>query len=314
MVIALKPNNDGHFLSFSRKLFLSVISLFLVFAGCFIAYQYQREKEYKVELLDTQLQDYNERLQQELRSTPDSLWSAALDKYITKGSHKNLRVTIINLHGDVLYDSYNETFQEAFSNHINRQEIQKALKDGKGYDLRRTSETTGIPYFYSATLYPDYIIRSALPYNVNLINSLAADPHYLWFTAIVTLLLIFVFYKFTSKLGTAINHLREFAKRADKNEPVEPIYNPPFRTTNLARFPSTSYRYTDVCAKQKKRCTSNVKSSSPTCKPLAKDWECSPKTRRKFLSTTFSPNTATSFPTLTCRPQKRYSPSVSSRR
>ena len=51
MVIASKPNNDRHFLSFSRKLFLSVISLFLVFAACFIAYQYQREKEYKVELL-----------------------------------------------------------------------------------------------------------------------------------------------------------------------------------------------------------------------------------------------------------------------
>ena len=77
MVIASKPNNDRHFLSFSRKLFLSVISLFLVFAACFIAYQYQREKEYKVELLDTQLQDYNERLQQELRSIPDSLWTVS---------------------------------------------------------------------------------------------------------------------------------------------------------------------------------------------------------------------------------------------
>ena len=221
MVIASKPNNDRHFLSFSRKLFLSVISLFLVFAACFIAYQYQREKEYKVELLDTQLQDYNERLQQELRSIPDSLWTSTLNRYIAKGSYRDLRVTIVNLQGRVLYDSYNETSQEAFSNHINRQEVQKALKNGKGYDLRRTSETTGIPYFYSATLYPQYIIRSALPYDVNLVNSLAADPHYLWFTAIVTLLLIFVFYKFTSKLGTAINHLREFAKRADKNEPVE---------------------------------------------------------------------------------------------
>ncbi len=221
MVIASKPNNDRHFLSFSRKLFLSVISLFLVFAACFIAYQYQREKEYKVELLDTQLQDYNERLQQELRSIPDSLWTSTLNRYIAKGSYRDLRVTIVNLQGRVLYDSYNETSQEAFSNHIDRQEVQKALKNGKGYDLRRTSETTGIPYFYSATLYPQYIIRSALPYDVNLVNSLAADPHYLWFTAIVTLLLIFVFYKFTSKLGTAINHLREFAKRADKNEPVE---------------------------------------------------------------------------------------------
>jgi len=45
------PVTQKHFLSFSRKLFLSVISLFLVFAVCFIAYQYQREREYKVELL-----------------------------------------------------------------------------------------------------------------------------------------------------------------------------------------------------------------------------------------------------------------------
>ena len=131
MDIVSKPNNDRHVLSFSRKLFLSVISLFLVFAVCFIAYQYQREKEYKVELLDTQLQDYNERLQQELRSTPDSLWTSVLNQYIVKGSNKDLRVTIVNLHGDVLYDSYNETSQEVFKNHINRQEIQKALNNGK---------------------------------------------------------------------------------------------------------------------------------------------------------------------------------------
>ncbi len=221
MDTALKPNKNRHFLSFSRKLFLSVISLFLAFAACFIAYQYQREKEYKVELLNTQLQDYNERLQQELRNTPDSLRNSVLDNYISKYVSQDLRVTIVNLYGDVIYDSYNKNPQERFKNHINRQEIQKALKDGKGYDLRRTSETTGIPYFYSATLYKDYIIRSALPYNVNLMNSLAADSHYIWFTIIVTLLLFFIFYKFTSKLGTAINHLREFAKRADKNEPVE---------------------------------------------------------------------------------------------
>ena len=81
MDIVSKPNNDRHVLSFIRKLFLSVISLFLVFAVCFISYQYQREKEYKVELLDTQLQANNERLQQELRCTPDSLCTSVLNQY-----------------------------------------------------------------------------------------------------------------------------------------------------------------------------------------------------------------------------------------
>lgn len=223
MAIASKPNDGIPFLSFSRKLFLSVISLFMVFATCFIAYQYWREKAYKAELLDTRLQNYNERLQQELRNTPDSLRTATLNRYIAQSpdTYRGIRVTIVDLQGNVLYDSYAPDFRDAPGSHLNRREIRKALKTGKGYDLRRTSETTDIPYFYSATRYPRHIVRSALPYDVNLINSLAADRRYLWFTLTVTLLLIFVFYSFTSRLGTAINHLREFAKRADRNEPVE---------------------------------------------------------------------------------------------
>ena len=218
MDTASKLNNTTHFLSFSRRLFLSVISLFLVFAGCFLAYQYQREKEYKVDLLDIQLQDYNERLHQELARIPDSLWNTTLERYLQKYIKQDLRITVVNVQGDVLYDSYEN---QKLGNHINRPEVQKALAEGKGYDVRRTSETTGVPYFYSATLYEGYIIRSALPYDLNLVRHLAADQHYIWFTLIVSLLLIFIFYKFTSKLGTAINQLREFAKRADKNEPVE---------------------------------------------------------------------------------------------
>ena len=218
MDTASKLNNTTHFLSFSRKLFLSVISLFLVFAGCFLAYQYQREKEYKIDLLDIQLQDYNERLHQELAHIPDSLWNTTLERYLQKYIKQDLRITVVDVQGDVLYDSFEN---QKLGNHINRPEVQKALAEGKGYDVRRTSETTGVPYFYSATLYEGYIIRSALPYDLNLVRHLAADQHYIWFTLIVSLLLIFIFYKFTSKLGTAINQLREFAKRADKNEPVE---------------------------------------------------------------------------------------------
>lgn len=220
MVIASKPNKEKHFLSFSRRLFLSVISLFIVFAACFIAYQYQREKEFKVELLDMQLQDYNERLHQEMRHYPDSTWTTMLSSYITKYVDDDLRVTVVDLRGNVLYDTSREESYE-LNNHLMRPEVQKALEEGKGYDLRRTSETTGKTYFYSATAYEDCIIRSALPYNINLMKNLSADPHYIWFTIIVSLMLIFIFYKFTAKLGSAINHLREFAKRADKNEPID---------------------------------------------------------------------------------------------
>ena len=219
MDTVLKPNKDRHLFSFSRKLFLSVISLFLAFAACFIVYQYQREKEYKIELLNLQLQDYNERLHLRMYQLPDSQWKPILDKYIAQNVNKDLRVTITDLYGAVLFDNYSH--QMKLENHLSRPEVQQALKNGKGYDVRRTSETTGVSYFYSATVYNDYIIRSALPYDINLMKNLAVDPNYLWFTAVISLLLISIFYKFTSKLGTAINQLREFAKRADKNEPID---------------------------------------------------------------------------------------------
>lgn len=212
------PVTQRHFLSFSRKLFLSVISLFLVFVVCFIAYQYQREREYKVELLNTKLQDYNSRLYEQLDEQP--LDTGIINAYIHHHNLDDLRVTLISPDGNVIYDSY-PNHSERIENHLNRPEVQKAMKHGNGYDVRRTSETTGVPYFYSATRYKDYILRSALPYNVSLANNLQADSHYLWFTTIVTLLLIVIFYKFTNKLGTSISQLREFAMRADRNEPIE---------------------------------------------------------------------------------------------
>lgn len=212
------PVSQKHFLSFSRKLFLSVISLFLVFAICFMAYQYQREKEYKIEVLHTQLQDYNARLHEKLDTAAHS--KELLAEYIREHAMKDLRVTVIELNGDVVFDNYKPDYNQLV-NHLNRTEVKKALRNGSGFDVRRTSETTGLPYFYSASLFENYIVRSALPYNVSLINNLKADPHYIWFTAIITLLLIMIFYKFTKKLGTSISQLREFAMRADRNEPIE---------------------------------------------------------------------------------------------
>lgn len=227
------PVTQKHFLSFSRKLFLSVISLFLVFAACFLAYQYQREKEYKIELLHTQLQDYNNRLYEKLRHRPEA--GKALTNDLLPDNPEDLRVTVTDRKGDVLFDSYQSQYEQ-LGNHLDRKEIQKALKNGAGFDVRRTSETTGMPYFYSATSYPDLIIRSALPYNVSLINNLKADPHYIWFTVIVTSLLIIIFHTFTNKLGTSITQLREFAMQADRNEPIEMAIHSAFPHNELGEI------------------------------------------------------------------------------
>lgn len=216
----MKPNSKPHLFSFSRKLFLSVISLFMVFALCFMGYQYQREKVYKIEQLNLRLQSHNRQLASVLGITPDSAIYNKVSDYLALLPDEKPRITIITLHGEVLYDSDSPNLQQV-GNHANRPEILKAIKTGEGYDVRRTSETIGKPYFYSATRYEAFIVRSALPYDINLKEMLSADPHYLWFTLFVSLILIIIFYTFTQKLGTSINQLREFAQRADRNEPIE---------------------------------------------------------------------------------------------
>ncbi len=209
-------------LPFSQRLFLSVIFLFLGYAVCFMLFQYKREKAYKIELLNTQLQNYNNQLCDFLADhhgvNPDSMQS-----YVTTHMMPNLRVTLIDPSGKVVYDNTNANWK-SFANHSSRKEVQDALMYGSGYSISRQSESIqGEEYFYSARYYPPYriIIRSALPYNLSLAEHLQADSGYLWFALIICLVLIFIFYRFTRKLGKSITKLQQFAMKADRNEPID---------------------------------------------------------------------------------------------
>ena len=123
-------------LTFSRKLFLSVITLFVAFAACFMLFQYQREKSYKTELLNTQLQNYNEQLYSYMA---DAGSLDSLKNYIMTHMIPNLRVTIITPEGKVIFDSTDKNLDE-FQNHSSRKEVQDALMYGSGYAINRFSD------------------------------------------------------------------------------------------------------------------------------------------------------------------------------
>ena len=209
-------------LPFSQRLFLSVIFLFLGYAVCFMLFQYKREKAYKIELLNTQLQNYNNQLCDFL-ADHHGVNSDSMQSYVTTHMMPNLRVTLIEPSGKVVYDNTNANWK-SFANHSSRKEVQDALMYGSGYSISRQSESIqGEEYFYSARYYPPYriIIRSALPYNLSLAEHLQADSGYLWFALIICLVLIFIFYRFTRKLGKSITKLKQFAMKADRNEPID---------------------------------------------------------------------------------------------
>ncbi len=216
--------------SVGTRLYLSVLAVFLTFAVAFIVFQYEREKEYKIDLLETKLQDYNERMA-EVLSLDTGMTQRSLDNFVRNHPENDLRVTLIDMKGRVFYDSKYRQYAK-LENHLSRDEVKAALKYGKGYDIDRKSTTLGQSYFYSATCFPTqkFIIRSALPYNDSLAKSLQADMHYIWFALAAMLILTVLLYRFTRHLGANITMLRTFASRADHNENLE--------TEDLIGFPN----------------------------------------------------------------------------
>lgn len=205
-------------IKFSTKIFLSVIVLFLTFAICIIAFQYKRERTYKIDLLDTQLQDLNLRIYDEIS---DKVITDSLIRKISSYLYpEKPRVTIIHRNGTVIYDSDNKT---VMNNHRDRHEIKEALSKRKGYTISRRSQTTSIKSFYSATYFKDkeIIIRSSLPYDINLAKILQTDSRYLWGSIILMVIIIYLFYIYTNKIGKVVTQLKNFAKQAEDNKDIE---------------------------------------------------------------------------------------------
>ena len=211
--------NKSRSKSFQRNLLLSLGGVFLLFAVCFSVYQYQREKDYKIDILHSRLQMYNYEMVQTLGE--DSLTNSKLfHNYVERHQIEGLRVSVINKEGQVILDSY-DTNIDSLDNHLQRTEIQQALHDGNGYDIKRVSQSTHETYFYSATRFNDVIVRAAVPYSVELTRSLQVDNTYIYFAAALTLLLGIVLYHITHRISRHIGYLREFAVKAEEGEELD---------------------------------------------------------------------------------------------
>ena len=216
-------------ISVGTKLHLTVMLVFLSFTVAFTMFQHFREKQYKIDNLEIRLQSFNE-------SMDDALYyigrndEQILSGYVKRTNIPDLRVTIITPKGKVVFDNIRKDYAN-FTNHANRKEVRNALKYGYGSEIDRNSKTLKREYFYSATYFKKdgFIIRSALPYDNNLTETLKTDQHYIWFSLTAIIILTLVLYKFTGPLGRNITKLRSFASKADHNESLD--------TEDLMEFP-----------------------------------------------------------------------------
>lgn len=196
---------------FSQRLFWSVFCIFLGFTVCFLLFQYQREREFAEEKLNNVLSNYNYQLSRGSRQTTDL--EQSVKQFIGNIPQKELRVTIIDPSGKVLFDN---SGADEFSNHNDRSEVRKARLYDEGFAIR-SSESTGKRYFYSASRIDDYIFRSALPYDPYVRGVLSVNKDFIYFMALMTLIFFFVLSRFTFSIGRTISKLRDFALNVEKD-------------------------------------------------------------------------------------------------
>lgn len=179
-------------------------------AAAFMVFQYHREKEYKTDMMDTRLQMHNARLLDDLRKGED------IENIVARISSPadNLRVTLIDGEGKVVYDSSKRSIA---SNHNSRPEVRAARLRGEGYAIERLSEGNDTSYFYSALLGDNgLVIRSAAPYNHSLTEFLKVDRTILWIMGALTLLMSLLGFLATRKISVSIRRLNRFAETAGK--------------------------------------------------------------------------------------------------
>lgn len=204
-----------HF-TYKKKLFLYFFLVFTVFTAIIVLVQRNREKVYKTENLRSNLNAYAEVIANYI-DTHELINRHAVDsvKNIESLLPRQLRFTIINENGDVLYDN-NIQNNQSLENHKTRPEISSALIHKTGSAIRQ-SASTGTDFYYFALHSDNFFVRVALPYDVDLKNFLQGDNIFmyfillLFFTALISLLYL------ADRFGKAIASLNDFIQSAESD-------------------------------------------------------------------------------------------------
>ncbi len=210
-------------MTLNRKLFLYLLSAFFSLIAVITFFQYQREKEFRTEQLDQLLSTYNYTIKNYIDKkswTPDELRG-----FIAVFPDTLLRVTLVDLKGNVMFDN-SVIDGTKLENHITRPEIVMANSQTTGKAIR-FSTSIGKDFYYLAHRFDNYYVRTALPFNLDVIKMLKANTFFLYFMAFVLLLAIFALFFISKNFTDSIARLRIFTQKAENGEMLDTdIYFP----------------------------------------------------------------------------------------
>ena len=211
-------------MSLSRKLFLYFFGIFLLIFSVITFFQYEREKDFRTEHLDQLLSTYNHTIE---KFVSTQTWdSEKLENFISVFPDSMLRVTLIDNSGEVFFDN-SVSDESKLENHINRPEIKLAKVESVGKAIRH-STTLGIDFYYMAHYFGNIYVRTALPYNLSLIEILKANTLFLYFLAFVFIATVIALFFISKNFTDSITRLRMFTINAERGD---------FEDTDI-RFPN----------------------------------------------------------------------------
>lgn len=196
-------------LSYKKRilfLFSLIIALFTIGIIFFEHYQVRKERTKSMEMI---LDNYAETVHHFIeKNNLISNNSLIRTQEVVQLFPDTVRITIVDQNGIVLYDNRVEAI--LMDNHLKRPEIQKAIYNNSGSNIR-LSTSTNSKYQYYAKKYNNYFIRVALPYNMELNTFLNSGNSFVYFIILFFFICVLLMFYFANQFSKSIQGLKEFS-------------------------------------------------------------------------------------------------------